>query len=159
MRTKSLGVLVAVVLVVGACGAATQPSASQAPAFPSVSPPPAASADTVGGASPAPSPTAATSDAPSGATMEVTVGTDTDAELKFDPGEVTVRAGAHIRLTFENRAAVPHNLTLQTPINVATSTVVDPGSSDVVEFKAPDPGRYPFVCTLHPGMAGTLVAS
>ena len=64
-------------------------------------------ADTVGGASPAPSASAATSDAPSGATVEVTVGTDTGAELKFDPAEVTVRAGADVRLTFENRSVSP----------------------------------------------------
>ena len=39
----------------------------------------------------------------------------------------------------------------------ATSTVVAPGASETLEFKAPDPGEYPFVCTLHPGMGGTLV--
>jgi len=114
-------------------------------------------ADTVGGASPTPSASAATSDAPSGATVEVTVGTDTGAELKFDPGEVRVRAGADIRLTFENRSSVPHNLTFQGPIKVATSTIVAPGTSETLEFKAPDPGEYAFVCTLHPGMGGTLV--
>jgi plastocyanin len=114
-------------------------------------------ADIAGGASPAPSATHATSDAPSGAAVEVTVGTDTGAELKFDPGQVTVQAGADIRLTFENRSSVPHNLTFQVPINVATSTIVAPGTSETLEFKAPDPGEYPFVCTLHPGMGGTLV--
>jgi plastocyanin len=112
-------------------------------------------ADTVGAATPAP--TAAASDSPSGATVEVTVGTDNGAELKFDPGEVTVRAGASVRLTFENRSTVPHNLTFQGPITVATSTVVAPGASETLEFKSPDPGEYPFVCTLHPGMGGTLV--
>ncbi len=33
-----------------------------------------------------------------------------------------------------------------------------PAASEALEFKAPDPGDYPFVCTLHPGMRGTLVA-
>ncbi len=73
-------------------------------------------ADTVGGASPAPSQTAAASSAPTGATVEVTVGTDTGAELKFEPGEVNVPTGADVRLTFENRSTVPHNLTFQGPI-------------------------------------------
>jgi len=114
-------------------------------------------ADAVGGASPAPTASEAPSEAPSGTTVEVTVGTDTGAELKFDPGEVTVQAGANVRLTFENRAAVPHNLTFQGPITAATSTVVAPGATETVEFKAPGPGEYPFVCTLHPGMGGTLV--
>ena len=39
----------------------------------------------------------------------------------------------------------------------ADSTVVVPGASETLEFKAPDPGEYAFVCTLHPGMGGTLV--
>jgi plastocyanin len=29
--------------------------------------------------------------------------------------------------------------------------------SQTIEFTAPDPGEYTFVCTLHPGMEGTLV--
>jgi glucose/arabinose dehydrogenase/plastocyanin len=116
-------------------------------------------ADTLGGASPAPSASAAPSTAPSGAVVEVTVGTDTDAELKFDPAEVTVQAGADARLTFENRSTVPHNLTFQGPPSVATATVVAAGASETLEFKAPDAGEYPFVCTLHPGMGGTLVVA
>lgn len=54
---------------------------------------------------------------------------------------------------------MPHNLTFQAPINVATATVVEPGSSQTVEFKAPDPGEYAFVCTLHPEMSGTLIVT
>ena len=78
--------------------------------------------------------------------------------LKFDPAELTVKAGADVRVTFENRASVPHNLTFQAPINVATSTVVAPGTSETVQFKAPAAGEYPFVCTLHPGMGGKLIS-
>ena len=114
-------------------------------------------AETVGGASPAPTASTAPSTAPSGAIVEVIVGTDTGAELKFDPAEVSVRAGADVRLTFENRSTVPHNLTFQGPPSVATATVVAAGASETLEFKAPDAGEYPFVCTLHPGMGGTLV--
>ena len=98
-----------------------------------------------------------TSGEPSGETVEITIGTDTGADLKFDPAELTVKAGADVRVTFENRASVPHNLTFQAPINVATSTVVAPGTSETVQFKAPAAGEYPFVCTLHPGMGGKLI--
>ena len=59
--------------------------------------------------------------------------------------------------SFENRSSVPHNLTFQGPINVATSTIVGPGTSETLKLKAPDAGEYAFVCTLHPGMGGTLV--
>jgi plastocyanin len=89
--------------------------------------------------------------------VEITVGTDTGAELRFEPGEISVPAGSDVRLTFENRSTVPHNLTFQGPPNVATATVVAPGTSETLEFKAPDVGEYAFVCTLHPGMGGTLV--
>ena len=120
MRVTYVGVLVAVILVVGACGATNQPSSSQA-------------------------------------LVEITVGTDIGAELNFEPREVSVPAGADVRLSFENRSTVPHNLTFQRPPDVATSTVVAAGASETLEFKAPDPGEYAFVCTLHPGMAGTLL--
>ena len=119
-------------------------------------------ADAVGGpASPAPapatSPSAAASGEPSAATVELAVGTDAGAELKFEPAEVTAPAGAVVALTFENQSTVPHNLTFQAPINVATATIVAPGASETVEFTAPEAGEYPFVCTLHPGMDGTLI--
>lgn len=113
-------------------------------------------AETVGGATPAPA-TSSPSDDPSGAVVEITVGTDTGAELKFEPGEVSVPAGADVRLTFENRSTVPHNLTFQGPPNVATATIVAAGALETLEFEAPDTGEYAFVCTLHPGMAGTLL--
>jgi plastocyanin len=139
MRRIHLGAVLAAILVVSACGgAANGPSTAPVTASPSAGP-------------------GATSSTPSGEPVEITVGTDTGAELKFDPAEVTTQAGTTVRATFENRSSVPHNLTFQAPINVATATVVEPGSSETVEFKAPDPGQYAFVCTLHPGMGGTLV--
>ena len=139
MRLTYLGVLVAALLAISACGGGTSPTSTPA-APPSASPSPAASGPTSGGE-----------------TVEITVGTDTGADLKFDPAELTVKAGADVRVTFENRASVPHNLTFQAPINVATATVVAPGTSETVQFKAPAAGEYPFVCTLHPGMGGKLI--
>jgi plastocyanin len=34
---------------------------------------------------------------------------------------------------------------------------VDPGTSDEILLTGAAPGRYPFACTIHDGMAGTLV--
>lgn len=133
MPSKLFAALIALVLIIGACAGATSPPSEN----------PATSA-------PGPSSTASSS------AVEVTIGTDTGAELKFDPSSLTVAAGAKVRVTFENRATVPHNLTFKDPINLATSTVVAPGTSGTVEFTAPSAGDYPFVCTLHPGMGGTL---
>ena len=89
--------------------------------------------------------------------LEISVATDTGGALRFDPAEITVTAGATVRLTFTNKATVPHNLTFDDPIDVATETVVDPGASQTIEFTAPEAGEYTYVCTLHPGMEGTVV--
>ena len=142
MRLTYLGVLVAALLAISARGGATTPASTPA------APPNSSQEPTTSGPA---------SGEPSGATVEITIGTDTGADLKFDPAELTVQAGADVRVTFENRASVPHNLTFQAPINVATSTVVAPGTSETVQFKAPAAGEYPFVCTLHPGMVGKLI--
>lgn len=91
-----------------------------------------------------------------GETTQITVGTDTAAELRFDPTSVTAPAGSTVELTFENRSIVPHNLTFGDPINTGTQPIVDPGASETIELTAPAPGDYQFVCTLHPGMEGTL---
>ena len=114
-------------------------------------------ADQVGGeGGPGGSP-AATAGEGSGEVVEITVGTDDGSDLLFDPIEVSVPAGATVRLTFTNESTVPHNLTFGEPINVATATVVDPGEEETIEFTAPEAGEYTFVCTLHAGMEGTLV--
>jgi plastocyanin len=144
MRLTHLSILVATLLAVSACGGsaapASTPDGAGAPASPSQNPVPSAS----------------TSGGSSAASVEITLGTDAGTELKFEPAALTAGAGTHVRVTFENRASVPHNLTFQAPIEVATSTTVAPGTSEVVEFTAPAAGEYTFVCTLHPGMAGTL---
>jgi len=113
-------------------------------------------AGTVGSPTPAPTGPAATHAIASN-NVEITIGTDTGTALRFDPREVTVAAGAEVVLTFENRASMPHNLTFETPISAATATIVDPGASETITFTAPAAGEYIFVCTLHPGMSGTLI--
>lgn len=105
-----------------------------------------------------PAASAAPSGEASGEVVEITVGTDTGSANEFVPGEITVPAGATVRLTFVNESeTVPHNLTSGDPINAATATTVAPGEEETIEFTAPEPGEYTFVCTLHPGMEGTLV--
>lgn len=141
MRLTHVSCLVVILFAVSACGGSASPASPDgAPASPNQNPAPSTSA----------------SGAPSAGSVELTLGTDTGTELKFDPATLTAGAGAHVRVTFENRASVPHNLTFQAPIDVATSTTVAPGTSETVEFTAPAAGQYTFVCTLHPGMAGTL---
>lgn len=113
-------------------------------------------ADQVGGGG-APAGSVAPSGDAQGEVVEITVSTDTGSANQFDPGEVSVPAGATVRLTFINDATVPHNLTFDDPINAATAVTVQPGAEETIEFTAPEAGEYTFVCTLHPGMEGTLV--
>jgi plastocyanin len=165
---RSLAVAVLVGLVAAACsgpgGAST--SWSFGPSLPSASgeasgaPSPSAVASAVpsppASASPVASASAGPAVSPAGDATPLTIGTRTGSELEFEPDEVSVPAGAQVAVTFENLASIPHNLTFNAPIGVATSTVVDPGASETIEFAAPEPGDYEFVCALHPGMAGTL---
>lgn len=91
----------------------------------------------------------------------VTVGTDPGAALLFAPESVSVTAPpeTEIQLTFTNQATVPHNLTFteETGIQARTEEQLPPQQSQTITFAAPPPGTYPFVCTIHPGMDGTLV--
>jgi glucose/arabinose dehydrogenase/plastocyanin len=114
-------------------------------------------ADQVGGGEPSPAASAAApSGGSGGAAQSLTIGTDTGTALQFDPAAASVTGGSTISVTFENRATAPHNLTFNDPINKGTQTIVDPGASETIEFQAPAPGDYKYVCTLHPGMEGTL---
>ena len=112
------------------------------------------------GASGTPGPAASVEPASSEPTSaEVMVGTDDGAELLFEPATVSVPAGVEVSLTFANRSTVPHNLSLDDPIGVATSQVVAPGDTEVLDFEVAEPGDYTFVCTLHPGMDGVLTVT
>jgi plastocyanin len=94
---------------------------------------------------------------PSNGVVEVIVATDTAADLRFVPAEVTAPARTPIRVTLRNLSTQPHNLTFESPVDRGTRTIVEPGGSDVVDMVTPGPGRYAFACTIHMGMSGTLV--
>ncbi len=92
-----------------------------------------------------------------GSGTNLTVGTDTAAELKFVPATISAPANTEVKLTFNNQStSQPHNLTFQQGITAATATNVATGQSETITFRTPGPGSYPFVCTIHPTMVGTL---
>jgi plastocyanin len=70
--------------------------------------------------------------------------------VKYDPPTVTVKQGDSV--TWTNKDPYPH-------------TVTAPGAFDSKEigadrkwtYVARKPGRYDYICTLHPNMKGTLV--
>jgi plastocyanin len=149
MRSK-VATGIAMLVLVAACSAGGDPAGTwlYGPEF-SPSPGSAAPspAGTAGSASPA---------APSGDPGQVRISTDTGSALQFDPETASVAGGGTVEVSFENLSTLPHNLTFQDPIDAATATVVDPGAGETISFEAPPPGDYAFVCTLHPGMDGTL---
>ena len=77
--------------------------------------------------------------------------------LSFQPTQVIIQAPGPSAITFQNASSLPHNLTFTTGLTAATRTIVEPGGSDQVTLTPLAPGAYRFVCTIHEGMAGTLV--
>ena len=117
-------------------------------------------------------PTAIFADTP--ATVSLYVASDGDF-LAFKPDELTCPAGAHVKLTFHHagrRVQQKHDWVLLKPGTadafmravlaagqkdnwmppddprvLAATPQIDPGESVTIEFTAPPPGDYPFVCT------------
>jgi plastocyanin len=126
-------------LLLGACssggGATTAPSAA-ASAAPSV----AASAPAAGGAP----------CAKSAAAGEVSVSIK---GLAFNPADITAKVGQTI--TFTNGDSIPHTATLDD--GSCTTPQIAGGASDGLTFTAA--GTYPFHCSVHPTMKGTITIS
>ena len=117
-------------------------------------------------------PTAIFGDTPG--TVSLYVASDGDF-LAFKPAELTCPAGAHVKLTFHHagrRVQQKHDWVLLKPGTadafmqavleagekdnwmppddprvLAATPQIDPGESVTIEFTAPPPGDYPFVCT------------
>jgi plastocyanin len=74
----------------------------------------------------------------------------------FAPASLTVAPGAVV--TVHNEDSVTHTLTDKSDPGLFSTGDVGPGATKT--FKAPDkPGSYPFLCTIHQYMTGTLVVS
>jgi len=100
-------------------------------------------------------PPAATATPP--AAVGVTIRSAPGETLAFEPAETTVEAPGPVAVTFRNGSSLSHNLVFTGGLSAATRTVVEPGTSDYLLLFPSAPGAYPFVCTIHTGMAGTLI--
>lgn len=97
--------------------------------------------------SPTPSPT------PDGPTTAVTIPTNAETlgNRAFAPDEVSVDAGTTVVWT--NTDSVAHTTTADG--NAWNSGIVSPGGRFSVKFQTA--GTFPYHCTIHPGMVGTVV--
>lgn len=103
--------------------------------------------------------TASTASAPAAESTPSTAAPATDGEavqigmkgLKFDPAEVTVKVGTTV--TWKNLEDIPHNVTAEKGATFESDTF---GKDGTYEYKAEKAGTVKYVCTIHPGMEGTL---
>jgi plastocyanin len=72
-------------------------------------------------------------------------------DFTFKPASITIRAGQSVR--FINHDGEAHTATARN--NGFDSGGLDTGDSWTVKFTKP--GKYPYFCTLHPYMTGTIV--
>jgi plastocyanin len=134
-RTAAAAALACAAVLLAGCSSSSAPSSSGAPA-------PTGTA--TAGASPS-----ASSSAPAGADA-VTI-----KNFAFAPAALTVAPGA--KVTVMNQDSVTHTLT-------ATGTKAfdtgDIAAGSTATFTAPTkPGSYPYICTIHTYMHGTLTVS
>ncbi len=71
--------------------------------------------------------------------------------MAFTPATITVSVGTTIKWT--NKDSYTHNVTSAT--SVFSSGPVSGGATFSFKFTAA--GTYPYTCTIHPGMAGTVI--
>jgi plastocyanin len=110
-----------------------------------------------GGSTPPDASAPAASDGGSAAACEVvtTAGdvSGTIAGNAFDPADVTATSGQVV--AFSNEDSVPHTFTLDDG-SCDTGQIAN-GASGAIKFSAA--GSYPFHCTVHPSMKGTVTVS
>lgn len=71
--------------------------------------------------------------------------------LKFEPDSITVKTGATVVWT--NKENVPHDVVAEEGADFASDQF---GEGGTFEWTAKAPGTVKYVCTLHPGMDGTI---
>ncbi|WP_299168904.1 cupredoxin domain-containing protein [uncultured Arthrobacter sp.] len=151
---STLGLVIAAVLVgVAGCGSGGEPTSEPPPAETSSAAEPTAEAtpeETTAPEEPTSSGEASEAPAEEAPAEEIVI---TIRNFEYEMPE-TVPAGAEITVVNEDTA--PHTVT--TTETEDFDAIVQGG--ETTTFTAPsEPGEYPFFCTYHPNMTGTLVVS
>ena len=93
-------------------------------------------------------PAAESTSAPAGKGGAVEIGMK---GLQFEPKDVTVKVGSTV--TWKNLEDIPHNVVAEEGADFESDTF---GKDGTYEFNAEKAGSVKYVCTIHPGMEGTL---
>jgi plastocyanin len=101
--------------------------------------------DTAGAAAPATT-TAGAAPPASGATAQVAM-----KDIQFTPQKVTVKLGQTVRWT--NQDTVVHDVRATSGASFKSALFA---KGKTYEYKPAKPGTIAYVCTIHPGMQGTL---
>jgi plastocyanin len=91
----------------------------------------------------------ANNNASAGNTIAVTM-----KDIKFDPEAVTAKVGQTIKWT--NEDTVDHNVTATKGEEFKSKAF---GKGGTFSYTLDKPGKVTYVCTLHPGMTGTITAT
>lgn len=129
MRRLLAAPLIAIALAAAGCGGDDEPGSAAAP-----------TATTEGAPAETPAPAA------DGEAVEVGM-----KGLQFEPRDVTVKVGTTV--TWVNNEEIPHNVVAEEGADFESDTF---GKDGTYEYVADAPGVVKYVCTLHPGMEGTL---
>lgn len=132
MKRIGLPLLAVLALVAAGCGSSSSSSSTSSSSTPA----------------PANSSTGSSSTASSGGGKTVTIDMK---NIQFNPKSETVKVGTTVK--WVNQDSAPHNVT-GGPIKSPTF-----GSGSSFTFKATTPGKISYVCTIHPGMTGTLTVT
>lgn len=87
-----------------------------------------------------------------------TVTITTDQGYRFNPSTITVHPG-QVKIVLQHTGTgAPHDWSLL-GLPADNVALVSPGQTKSVQFTAPSPGTYKFVCTIHvaQGQTGTLI--
>ena len=145
MRTSLRGpVALGVALVLAACGGGTATTAPTIAA--ATSGPPSAAPATAGATAGAAAPCEETTDA---TTVDAAI-----ADFKFDPANVTASVGDVI--TWTNADSAPHAVGLDDGSCSMQGNIAQGQKKSLAFSQA---GTFPFHCTVHPDMKGTITIS
>jgi plastocyanin len=148
ISNRVLGLILAAALVgVAGCGSGGEPTSEAPPAETNAAEPEATAEETGSGEASEPASEEPAEEAPA---EEIVI---TIRNFEYEMPD-SVPAGAEITVVNEDTA--PHTVT--TTETEDFDAIV--GGGETTTFTAPsEPGDYPFICTYHPNMTGTLTVS